>query len=152
MWLDRNNNNTNTVTVTQTCSHNNTNQCVGRRCDLRATTTRWQLHKQCKHQLCRHPHGCLALCQVDSCDMCGDRDVPVCPAITRMGVPVSQSVTKILQLPAPPLMRTEDRVDVSCMNIRSLMVPSWKISSVSQPKQTSAQCHNLNKHQFSVTT
>ena len=104
-----------------------------------------------EYQLCRQHYDCLALCQVDSCDMCGDRDVPVCPAITRMGVPVSQSVTKILQLPAPPLMRTEDRVDVSCMNIRSLTVPSWKISSVSQPKQTSAQCHNIHKHQLSVT-
>jgi hypothetical protein len=60
--------------------------------------------------------------------------LPEWPAIARMGIALSQSVTYILLSPAPPLIRRDALLLMSCMNTRSRTVPSWKVSSISCPE------------------
>jgi len=68
---------------------------------------------------------------------------PECPGIARSRAPEAQSVTQILQSPAPALTNSEDLCAVSGMKTRSRTVPSWHVSSMSSPAATAslATCH-----------
>jgi len=49
---------------------------------------------------------------------------PEWPGMARSRDPVAQSVTQILQSPAPPLTNSDDLLDVSGMKMTSRTVPS----------------------------